>query len=135
MDGSFDGFEEYYLIAERGFGDDICVVRYAVTRVGAAPEGCADCLFSHLVEFSKPTVLSDPDGTCASSERGLDSAAIAALDGSQAAYGFVPEFAGHASVLMKYDEASARWQPYGNASYDANTGAFRFDRRSGFCAY
>lgn len=132
---SFDGFEEYYLIAEQGFGEDICVVRFDAALVGAAPDGCDDCLFAHLVEFSSPSVVRDDDGVCEHSELAFDSSAIAAVDGSRAAYGFVSEFAGHSSVLLKYDDSSESWQPDGNATYDQVSGAFRFDRRDGFCAY
>jgi hypothetical protein len=46
---------------------------------------------THLVEYSNPTVITDVDGVCSNSELGLDQAAIAAIDGSRAAYGFVFE--------------------------------------------
>jgi hypothetical protein len=142
VDGTtFEGFEEFYLIGEEGFGQDICVVRFDVTRVGAAPAGCDDpaagvqCLWTHLVEYQSPSIVTDTDGVCANSELGLDEAAIAAITGSRAAYGFVSEYAGHNSVLMKHDEASSDWDAYGNATWDEQAAAFRFDRRDGFCGY
>jgi hypothetical protein len=131
----FMGYEEYVLIDDEGFGEEICVVRFDVTRVGAAPEGCTDCLWSHLVELGNPTVVLDEDGVCASSELGLDSAAIDELDGSQVAYGFVPELDGHASIALTYIEASNSWEAYNNATWDEGTGRFRFDRRNGTCTY
>ena len=138
---SFEGFEELYIISEEGFGEDICVVRYDVMRVGEAPAGCddptadVDCLWTHRVEFSNPRVITDVDGVCAHSELGLDEAALAEIDGAQAAYGFVSEFAGHNSVIMKFDDARGPWGAYGNANWDEAAGAFRFDRRDGLCGY
>jgi hypothetical protein len=131
----FTGYEEYVLIGDEGFGEDICVVRFDVTRVGAAPEGCTDCLWSHLVERGNPTVVIDENGVCGTSELGLDATAIAELDGSQVAYGFVPELDGHASIALTHIEASNSWEAYNNATWNEDTGRFRFDRRNGACTY
>jgi hypothetical protein len=132
---AFDGFEEYYLIGEDGFGSDICIVRFDVTRVGGGPGGCTDCEWSHEVELSNPTVIEDVNGVCEKSELGFGAAKLAEIDGSRAAYGYVYEFAGHNSVLMKYDDGLAAWDAFGNATWDDQAGAFDFDRRDGFCAY
>jgi hypothetical protein len=138
---TFTGFEELYVIADEGFGDDICVVRFETMRVGDAPEGCddptadVDCLWTHRVELTSPTVVTDVDGACAKSGMGLDAEAIAALDGSQAAYGFVSEFAGHNSVVLRFDEAMGDWSPYGNGTWDEQAEMFRFDHRDGLCDY
>jgi hypothetical protein len=132
---SFEGYEEFYLIGEDGFGEDICVVRFDVVRVGEAPGGCEDCAWTHTVEYRNPQITTDVDGVCASSELGFDSARIDEIDGSQAAYGFVYEYSGHVSVLMKYDDATSTWGPNGNATWSEETGELRFDRRDGFCGY
>jgi hypothetical protein len=137
----FSGFEELYIIGEEGFGDDVCVVRFDVKRVAAAPEGCddpagdVDCLWTHTVQLSNPMMVTDEGGACAKSDLGLTAAKIAELDGSRASYGFVSEFAGHNSVLMEYDEASRKWDAGANATWDETTGAFRFDSRDGICNY
>ena len=134
-------YEEFYIIGDEGFGDDICVVRFDVERVGAAPDGCddpaadVDCLWTHEIEYSNPSVMTDENGVCAKSELGLDAAAIAEIDGSRTAYGFVSEFVGHNSVILQYDAAMAKWIANGNATWDDETGAFRFDRRDGICNY
>ncbi len=139
--GEFSGYEEFYIIGEEGFGDDVCVVRFDVTRVGAAPAGCDDptadreCLWTHLVQYDNPQIITDVDGVCANSELGFDAARTAEVDGSQAAYGFVSEYAGHNSVLMRHDPATETWDPFGNATWDPDTGAFRFDKRDGYCNY
>ncbi|HYJ09375.1 MAG TPA: hypothetical protein VEX18_10210 [Polyangiaceae bacterium] len=137
---TFEGFEEFYLISEEGFGEDICVVRFDVARAGEGPAGCVDgesapCVWSHLVQLSNPTVVTDEDGVCASSDLALDEAAIAELDGSEAAYGFVSEYAGHNSVLLKHDPTSETWDPFGSATWDEETGSFRFERPDRFCDY
>jgi hypothetical protein len=138
---TFEGYEEFFIISDRGLGDDICVVRFDVKRVGEAPAGCddptadVDCLWTHLIERSNPTTVKDVDGVCANSQRKLDAAAIDELDGSRVAYGFVSEFAGHNSVLMKYDDAMAKWDAGGNATWDEQASALRFDRRDGICNY
>ena len=44
-------------------------------------------------------------------------------------------FAGHHSVLMKYDDATKAWDAYGNANWDDKTGMFHFDRRDGICMF
>lgn len=132
---SFEGYEEFYLIGEDGFGEDICVVRFDVVRAGEAPGGCEDCAWTHTVEYRNPQITTDVDGVCASSELGFDSERIGEIDGSQAAYGFVYEYSGHVSVLMKYDDATSTWGPNGNATWSEETGELRFDRRDGFCGY
>jgi hypothetical protein len=110
-------------------------------RVGDAPAGCddptagVDCLWTHLVEISSPMIVTDIDGACAKSGFGLDATAIAELDGSRAGYGFVSEFAGHNSVLLRYDEAMGDWSPYGNGTWDEGAETFRFDHRDGLCDY
>ncbi|HLV22453.1 MAG TPA: hypothetical protein VKZ49_16280 [Polyangiaceae bacterium] len=138
---SFETYEEHYLLGDEGFGDALCVVRFDVRRAGDAPDGCDEsagqqdmCLWTHLVEYSNPSVLVDEDGACEDSELAMDSAAIAAIDGQQVAYGYVFEYQGHNSVLMRYDEARG-WQPGVNAGWSPETGDFQFDRRDGFCAY
>src|SRR5262249_15146015 len=120
---SFDGWEEFYIIGEEGFGDDICVVRFDVKRAGAAPDGCddpaadVDCLWTHEVQYSNPQVMTDMNGVCAKSDLGFDAAAIAEIEGSRVAYGFVSEYVGHNSVLLTYDEAMAKWVANGNATW------------------
>jgi hypothetical protein len=65
----------------------------------------------------------------------MDDERIAEIDGSQASYGFVYEYAGHVSVLLKYDEATSTWGPNGNANWSEETGLLRFDSRDGVCGY
>lgn len=134
--------EERYLLSDGGFGPDICVVSFDVTRVGDAPPGCdenagqqTECLWTHLVRYDNPTVVLDENGVCANSELGMDADAIAAIDGFEVAYGYVFEYQGHNSVLMVYDEQLQRWEPGANAGWDEMTGDFLFDDRRGPCRY
>ena len=139
---TFEGYEEFYIIGDEGFGDDICIVRFDIVRVGEAPEGCDqfagaqdECLWTHLVEYQNPSVELDENGVCANSELGLDAEAIAEIEGSQVAYGFVSEYQGHNSVLLKHNAQNEQWIPAGNATWDEETSAFRFDARDGACRY
>ncbi len=132
---TFEVVEEFYLKADEGFGDDICVVQFPVKRLGDAPGGCEDCLWSHQVGYEMPTVLLDVDGVCASSELGMDSERLAQIMGSTPSYGYIFEFSGHNSVLVKFQETTQTWQPNGNANWDPDTDAFRFNNLNGTCAY
>src|SRR5690606_18389025 len=42
MAASFEGFEELYIIGDRGLGEDVCVVRFDVTRTGDGQPGRAE---------------------------------------------------------------------------------------------
>ena len=48
---SFDGYEEFFLTGDSGMGDDLCVVKFELKRVGAAPAGCTACQWTHLLEY------------------------------------------------------------------------------------
>ena len=138
---SFEGYEEFYIIGDKGFGEDICVVRFDVKRVGPGPEGCddptadVDCLWVHEIEYSNPSIVTDVNGVCAKSDLGLDAEAIAEIDGKRVVYGFVSEYVGHNSVILQWDGATMMWGPAGNATWNEDDGSFRFDNRDGTCNY
>jgi hypothetical protein len=138
----FQTYEEYYLLGDEGFGEEVCIVRFDVVRAGDAPPGCDEmagqqdeCLWTHLVKFENPQILLDEDGACANSELAMDSDAIAAIDGQQMGYGYVYEYQGHNDVLMSYNEETSTWEAGQNAGWTPESGAFHFDRRDGFCEY
>ena len=139
---SFETYEEHYLLGDEGLGEEVCVVRFDVKRVGDGPGGCDEfagqqqsCLWTHLVELENPQILVDEDSACENSELAMTAAAIAEIDGEQRAYGYVFEYQGHNSVLMGYDDATETWGPLVNAGWNEDTGEFQFDRRDGFCGY
>lgn len=139
---SFETYEEHYLLGDEGLGEEVCVVRFDVKRVGDGPGGCDEfagqqqsCLWTHLVELSNPQVLIDEDSACENSELAMTTDAIAEIDGEQRAYGYVFEYQGHNSVLMGYDDGTETWKPLVNAGWNEDTGEFQFDRRDGFCGY
>jgi hypothetical protein len=50
--------------------------------------------------------------------------------------GFVREVAGaHGSAMLKYDTAMAKWDVFGNATFDPGTMRFNHDYRDGICNY
>jgi len=139
---SYETYEEHYLLGDEGLGEEVCVVRFDVKRVGDGPGGCDEfagqqqsCLWTHLVELENPQVIVDEDSACENSELAMTAEAIAEIDGEQRAYGYVFEYQGHNSVLMGYDDASETWGPLVNAGWSEDTGEFQFDRRDGFCGY
>ena len=133
---SFDGYEERYIIGEQGFGVDVCAVHFDLTRVGDAPAGCTVCTWTHLVEYSNPSVVTDASGVCAKSDLGLDATAIAKIVGSRGAIGFAKQLGGaHGSARMKYINATSTWEVDGNATWNEPTKAFKFDYRTGVCGY
>ena len=133
---SYDGYEERFMIDDSGLGVDICVVRWDLKRVGAAPAGCTVCSWTHLVEYSNPTVITDTGGVCANSDLHLDAAAIAAVVGTRASIGFASMLGGaHGSARMKYFDTTQMWDVFGNATWDTSTNSFRYDYRDGFCNY
>lgn len=133
---SFAGYEERYLIGEQGFGTDICVVRFDLTRVGDAPGGCSVCVWTHLLEYGKATVVTDSGGVCANSELGLGAAALTNIAGSRIAIGFAKQLGGaHGSARMTYDNTTSTWDVTGNATWNETSNAFKFDYREGICNY
>jgi hypothetical protein len=131
------GWEELFMTGDEGLGDDICVVRFDVTRSGDAPAGCTDCSWTQTVQYSNPTVVKDVNGACANSDLALNAAKIASIAGSRLSIGFVREWQGaHGSVRFRYFENRCAWDVYGNATWDdPGTDLFRYDHRDGFCNY
>ena len=134
---SYDGYEERFMIDDSGLGVDICVVRWDLKRVGAAPAPCTDCTWTHMVEYSNPRVITDTGGVCANSDLHLDAAAIAAVVGTRVSIGFASMLGGaHGSARMKYFETTHMWDVFGNATWDpTNNNSFRYDYRDGICNY
>jgi hypothetical protein len=133
---SFDGYEEVFIIGDNGFGNDVCAVRFDLKRVGDAPPGCTVCTWTHLLEYSNPSVVTDEGGVCARSELALDAAATARRVGARVAIGFAKELGGaHGSARMRYFESKNAWDVYGNATWDETTKAFKYDNREGVCSY
>ena len=133
---SFSGYEERYLIGEQGFGTDICVVRFDLARVGDAPGGCSDCVWTHLLQYSNPMVATNTGGVCANSDLALDANGLAKLAGSRIAIGFAKQLGGaHGSARMTYNDATATWEVTGNATWNETSTAFKFDYREGICNY
>jgi hypothetical protein len=131
------GWEEIYMVDDEGQGVDVCVVRFDVTRVGAAPAGCTECSWTQTVQYSNGRVTLDPSGFCANSTLGLTASKIASLNGKATAIGFVREWQGaHGSVRFQYFEDKCMWDVSGTATWE-NPGSnlFRFTHSDGFCNY
>ena len=134
---TFDGWEEFFMLSDEGLGAAVCVVRFDLKRVGAAPcGGCAECTWTQQVEYSNPTVITDTGGVCANSDLALTTAKINSIVGTRLSIGFARELGGaHGSARMKWFDAQQRWDVFGNATWDTTTNLFRYDYRDGFCNY
>jgi len=136
----YNGTSEFYIISDAGLGVDVCVVRFDVKRTGAAPAGCVDpttgaaCSWSHLVQFSNPTVTTNTNGACDASDSvpQLDAAGIAQINGSSVGRGF-SKIAAHGDSLMKYD--GSKWTVVGRASWDETASTFGYNILTGACNY
>lgn len=133
---SYEGTAEFYIIGEAGLGTDVCTVRYDVKRIGEGEAGCADCTWTHLVEYSHPTVVLNMDGACDASDSvpQLDAAGRATLDGMQLSRGFSPG-AGHGDQLMKYDETMKQWIAVGRAGLSEAEGDLEYELNGDQCNY
>jgi hypothetical protein len=146
----YDGFEEFYIVSEECVEDgrvdeptmdDLrCLIRFDVTRSGTGEPGCLDldgypCSWSQEVTYSNPMVVIDRDGACASSEIAWNTAWVEEMDGSTESYGYVPEYQGHDSVVMRYSDTTMEWVVIGRASWVEATEEFSFTSRFGECQY
>lgn len=133
---AYDGTEDFFIIGEAGLGSDVCVVRFDVKRVAAAPAGCTGCNWSHLVELSNPTVMTNAGGACDASDSDppLDAAGRARLTGSRVGRGF-SKTTGHGDELMKYDGVKQMWTGVGRANWDEPAIALGYNIVTGNCSY
>jgi hypothetical protein len=143
----YEAVEEFYMVSEEdrieGLLDEyICHIQFDVTRVGEAPAGCTDlegvaCEWTHRVVITNPVVVTNVDGACEANSLGWDAAWIESLDGRESSYGYIDEYEGHDSVVMKASgtPGSEAWAVYGRASWVSETGEFWFDNRLGDCFY
>lgn len=132
---SYEGFEEQYILTNADDPEDVCRVRYEVHAVGEPEVSCEVCEWDVLVEMSNPQVVLDLGGACANSDLALDDAAIASGAGRRVAYGFAREYVGHASILMRYNDASGQWEALTTANWNQSESTLKYNRRDGICSY
>jgi hypothetical protein len=122
---SYSGTEEVVLISDRGDGDIICQYTYPVTAT-AAREDCENCDWAFDVVLGAASVKVDT--SCA--DAGLDPAAV---EGTTRAYGYDPEYFGHAELMMT--DSGDGWAPADFANYDVETGDFSYFWPQGYINY
>jgi hypothetical protein len=134
---TYAGTAQFYIIGNAGLdADDACTVQFDVKRVDAAPTGCTDCSWTHLVEYSNPMVMHNTGGACDASDSvpALDAAGQTQLTGSRIGRGF-SLLAGHGDQIMKYDEVMKKWNAVGRSSWNGTSTDFGYDIRTGACNY
>jgi hypothetical protein len=137
---AYMGTSEFYIIGDSGLGDEVCVIKFDVKRTGAAPANCVDpttktaCSWSHQVQFTNPTVVTNTNGACDNSDSvpALDAAGIAKINNMSIGRGF-SRVAGHGDSLMKYDGTA--WDVVGHSSWNESTSMFDYNVISGACNY
>jgi len=122
VNGSYDGSET--LVVE----DDyvvVCEVTYDLDSVVDRTD-CAACVWAYDVVLANTTVVTDTNGACLAA-LGVDAATAASWDGQQRAYGYDPEFQGHAEVM--WSTLYGSWDVIGYADWDpaANTIVYDFE--------
>jgi len=144
---TYEATESWYMVSqenvEEGLLDEyICEIRFESERIGEAPANCADqdgvaCAWTHKIRVSNPTIVTNVDGACEKNELGWNAAWMARLDGTESSHGFIPEYEGHDSVIMKASGATGMetWDVLGRATWDDMSGEFTFDNRIGTCRY
>lgn len=134
-DGAYTGTVDYILLADGGDGDELCRMRFDVTTVGTPDMPCDFCYWSTVISLSNPTAVSDVDGTCANSDRGLTEANVAEMTSAQTGMGFAEEATGHGQILVQFDEATSTWAAAAFGVWDETTGDLEYDKVEGFCYY
>ena len=133
---SYDGWEELFIIADEGDGEDLCRIRYDLDSV-APRDDCdlplGDCAWGHDLVLSDVVIVAESDVGCAGF--GYDATALAALEEGEVSYAYIPEYSGHPDVMAMYDEAGAAWQVVAFASWDAGSGAFAYTWEDGYPTY
>jgi hypothetical protein len=128
----YSGTEELALVAEEGWGADVCRVGMSLTSTASRTD-CDECAWAFDLVVSDAQVLTDDDPDCLHL-LGLDLDDVSALDGATVSYGFQEEFIGHAAVLMT-DRGSGLWEPLAYVVYDEETGEFTYDWEDGCVSY
>jgi hypothetical protein len=127
---TYDGHEDIALLADKGMGNAVCRIRYAVTST-ALRSDCGDqCLWAFDVVLGPAEVLTDT-GACGAA--GYDEAAVAALEGTSRAYGYIDDYIGHAAVLMV--DLGEGWEVADYAAWTDTQGGLSYHWEQGYTAY
>lgn len=127
---AYEGHEDVVLLSELGVGEAVCRIRCTVHSVASRDDCGESCLWSFELALGPAEVLVD-FGACEAA--GYDAAAIAGLEGTTRAYGFIEEHVGHADVLV-VDEGQG-WEVAAYASWDPDSGALSYEWEQGFVSY
>ena len=120
---TLDGTEEWALLDEDDV--DLCRLSSVATSTGTRSD-CAQCAWAQDLVLSGTVEVSA--GTCAA--LGVDPADF---DGLTRSYGYVPDYYGHAQVIM--EDAGGGWDAQGYATWDEATGAFAWYIDDGEISY
>jgi len=128
-ESGYDGVEELYWIADAGAGEDLCRVRYELRSTGEIRTDCDDCAWAFDMVLDQVAVVAESGPGCAG--MGLDVGALG--DGLHDAYGYAPDYFGHAQILMA--DAGSGWNAATFASWDEASLSFEYDWEQGHQSY
>lgn len=120
---SLDGTEEWALVDEDDV--DLCRVSSVATSTGTRSD-CPLCAWAQDLVLSATVEVTA--GTCAAA--GISPGDF---DGITRSYGYVPDYYGHAQVIM--EDVGGGWDAQGYATWDEATGAFAWFIDDGEISY
>lgn len=128
---SYDGWEEMYLIADSGDGDDVCRIRMTYGESTARTD-CALCDWAFDLTVVDASIVADTDPGCLAT-LGYDSSTVGDLVGTTVSYGYIAEYYGHTQMLVSWN--GSEWVPTSFCAFDQKTGTFTYDWEDGLVSY
>ncbi|MDP2308934.1 MAG: hypothetical protein Q8P18_23125 [Pseudomonadota bacterium] len=126
VEGGYAGTESVVFVADEGYGDDVCRLTMTLASTGERTD-CETCDWAYTLEITD--VTTEVDTECAAVGWADPQAAV----GTTRAYGYDPDYFGHAAVLMVDDGVS--WQVAGYATLEDTTALLTYDLEVGFYPY
>ncbi len=127
----YTGTEDWVFIGDDGEGEEFCRIRTTLS-VAAVRDDCEDCDWAYDLVRGDAEVLTDTGPGCLALA-GYDATTVSDLDGTTVAYGYSPDYFGHAEVLMGVVDGA--WTALAFATWDEATGAFSYEREAGYFEY
>ncbi len=132
----YEGFEEWFFVADEGDGDDICRIRYEVKDVGPRDDcpagGHSTCIWSWDLGIAAAEILAESGMGC-DGAFGLTADTVADLNGTTFAIGYNPDYYGHAAVM--YRDMGEGWFVADFAVWNESTGEFSYMWDQGYIEY
>lgn len=127
----YAGTEELYFSPHGGVGLDLCRIRYSLVST-AVRDDCEDCVWAFELSATEPEIIAGSAGDCEA--LGYDAVAIDELLSRPRAYGYAPEYYGHANVLLVSNNTGG-WDVVSFAAWSDGGGQFSYNWEIGYQMY